>query len=141
MLAPKRVFVLLINAGSENEGIHTIQMGGSNKILMFEDEDDAMRYALLLEAQDFPAPSVEEFPAEEIEEFCREAGYEFECVESGRLEIPPENNVEQTVEQQEVVRNAAPPQPTVDEIPEREKTGEMSQEELDAKRRFLEGLL
>ncbi|NEO84591.1 MAG: DUF3110 domain-containing protein [Spirulina sp. SIO3F2] len=137
MLAPKRVFVLLINAGSENEGIHTIQMGGSNKILMFEDQDDATRYALLLEAQDFPAPSVEEFPADEIEEFCREAGYEFEWVESGRLEIPPENNVDQTALEQGVA-----PEPNAPaEMPEREQTGEMSQEELDAKRRFLEGLL
>ncbi|MEM8640539.1 MAG: DUF3110 domain-containing protein [Cyanobacteria bacterium P01_G01_bin.54] len=140
MLAPKRVFVLLINAGSENEGIHTIQMGGSNKILMFEDEDDATRYALLLEAQDFPAPTVEEFPADEIEEFCREAGYEFEWVESGRLEIPPENNVDQSTLQSSSSSNAQPDSEALD-VPEREQTGEMSQEELDAKRRFLEGLL
>jgi len=54
-----RVFVLLFNAGTENEGIHTIQMGAINKVLMFESEDDATRYALLLEAQDFPTPTVE----------------------------------------------------------------------------------
>ncbi|MGB0562621.1 MAG: DUF3110 domain-containing protein [Spirulinaceae cyanobacterium] len=139
MLAPKRVFVLLINAGSENEGIHTIQMGGSNKILMFEDEDDATRYALLLEAQDFPAPTVEEFPADEIEEFCREAGYEFEWVESGRLEIPPENNVDQNAPQGS--GSAESTSEPMEDIPDREQPGEMSQEELDAKRRFLEGLL
>lgn len=136
MLAPRRVFVLLINAGTENEGIHTIQMGGQNKILMFEDEDDAARYALLLEAQDFPTPTVEEFPAEDIEEFCQEAGYEFEIVESGRLEIPPEANVEQP---EDALDPLDPPQ--VDPIPEREQAGEMTDAELEAKRRFLEGLL
>lgn len=138
MLAPRRVFVLLINAGTENEGIHTIQMGGQNKILMFEDEEDAARYALLLEAQDFPTPTVEEFPAEEIEEFCQEAGYEFEVVESGRLEIPPEANVDHP---QTVLDEAAKPTPPTEDVPERERAGEMTDDELEAQRRFLEGLL
>jgi hypothetical protein len=138
MLAPRRVFVLLINAGTENEGIHTIQMGGQNKILMFEDEEDAARYALLLEAQDFPTPTVEEFPAEEIEEFCQEAGYDLEVVESGRLEIPPEANVEHP---KTVLDEAKKPTPPPEEVPERERAGEMTDAELEAQRRFLEGLL
>ncbi|MDB9493492.1 DUF3110 domain-containing protein [Spirulina major CS-329] len=138
MLAPRRVFVLLINAGTENEGIHTIQMGGQNKILMFEDEEDAARYALLLEAQDFPTPSVEEFPAEEIEEFCQEAGYDFELVESGRLEIPPEANVDHPTT---ALDETTKPTPPTEDVPERERAGEMSDAELEAQRRFLEGLL
>ena len=60
-----RVFVLLFNAGTENEGIHTIRIGDRNKVLMFESEDDANRFALMLEAQDFPPPSVEEIDSEE----------------------------------------------------------------------------
>ncbi len=141
MLAPRRVFVLLINAGTENEGIHTIQMGGQNKILMFEDEDDAARYALLLEAQDFPTPTVEEFPADEIEEFCQDAGYEFEIVESGRLEIPPEANVDQPQEALDLLDLDPGDSLEADPIPEREEAGEMTDAELEAKRRFLEGLL
>lgn len=132
--------MLLINAGSENEGIHTIQMGGSNKILMFEDQDDATRYALLLEAQDFPIPTVEAFPAEEIEEFCREAGYDFELVEAGRLEIPPEANVD-SMAWDEPRSNQATASEPITEMPDRETDGDMTAEELDAQRRFLEGLL
>jgi len=48
-----KVFVLLFNPGTENEGIHTLSMGDRHLVLMFEDEDDAIRYSLLLEAQDF----------------------------------------------------------------------------------------
>ena len=44
-----RVYVLLFNARTDNEGIHTIQMGGKNKILMFESEDDATRFAIELD--------------------------------------------------------------------------------------------
>ena len=40
-----KIYVLLFNARTENEGLHTVQMGDRNKILMFESEDDALRYA------------------------------------------------------------------------------------------------
>ena len=79
MITPMRVFVLIFNARTENEGIHTIQVGERNKILMFESEDDATRYALLLEAQDFLSPTVEAVDAEEIKEFCESANYDWEC--------------------------------------------------------------
>ncbi len=68
-----RVFVLLFNARTENEGIHTIRVGDRNKLLMFESEDDAIRFALMLEAQDFPTATVEPMDSEELEEFCASA--------------------------------------------------------------------
>lgn len=91
-----RVFVLLFNARTENEGIHTIQMGDRNKVLMFESQEDAIRYGGFLEAQDFPFPSVEEFDQEEIVDFCKSANYEWQLVRSGELLIPPEHNAEET---------------------------------------------
>ena len=70
------VHVLLYDAGQDSEGIHSLELAGQTVVLMFENRDDADRYAGLLEAQDFPTPSVEELDREEIELFCREAGYE-----------------------------------------------------------------
>lgn len=72
-----RVFVLLFNAGTENEGIHSLQKQVSTEegsytqdvVLAFEEEDDATRFALMLEAQDFPAATVEGFDQAEIEAF------------------------------------------------------------------------
>ena len=89
-----RVYVLLFNARTENEGIHSIQIGGRNQVLMFESEDDATRFALMLEAQDFPLPTVEEIDSEEVENICRDAGYGYKLVEQGTLELPPEQNLE-----------------------------------------------
>ncbi len=128
-----KIYVLLFNARTENEGIHTVQMGDRNKILMFESEDDATRYALLLEAQDFPTPTVEPFDSEEIEEFCRQADYDWEVISEGELAIPPEQNVENITWGE-------------DEEPEKSTetettTSEMSSEELEQIRRKLEGLL
>jgi hypothetical protein len=128
-----RVYILLFNAGTDSEGIHTVQIGDRNKVLMFEEEDDAVRYAMMLEAQDFPEAAVEEISLEEVEEFCREAGYDWEIVEGGKLAIPPEENVEKTDWNPEGEPSTTPAAAT-DE-------SEISTDELDRIRRNLEGLL
>ena len=124
MITPMRVFVLLFNARTENEGIHTIRVGDRNKVLIFESEDDATRFAVMLEAQDFPTATVEPMDAEEIKEFCESADYDWELIPDGALALPPETNVEQT-----------------DWRPDEQKPAEDSDSELDSIRRRLEGLL
>ena len=97
------VFVLLYNSGSDNEGIHSIELKGKTIVLMFEDKDDAIRYCGLLEAQDFPSPTVESINIEEIKDFCIKLDYEYKLVEKNfvpktaedRLLIsPPQKNLE-----------------------------------------------
>lgn len=130
MVAPMRVFVLLFNARTENEGIHTIQVGERNKLLMFESEDDATRFALMLEAQDFPPATVERMDSDEVEEFCKGAGYDWELVPDGALAVPPESNVEDT-DWKEEGKNPSP-----------ENDKEIADDaELDRIRRQFEGLL
>ncbi|MDJ0616008.1 MAG: DUF3110 domain-containing protein [Calothrix sp. MO_192.B10] len=136
-----RVFVLLFNAGTDNEGIHTIREGDRNKILMFESEDDATRFALQLEAQDFPTASVEEIDAEEIKAFCESAGYEFELIPANEsLVLPPELNVEETDWQEEGKEQKNQTEAFSDNTEDSEER-EMSDAELDSIRRKLEGLL
>lgn len=129
-----RVYVLLFNAGTDNEGIHTIQMRDRNKVLMFESEEDATRFSVLLEAQDFPSASVEAISDEEIKEFCRSADYDWELIPTGHLAIPPEDNVEQT----DWDINNSPDSQAVDESLDE---SEFAPDELDSIRRRLEGLL
>jgi hypothetical protein len=95
---------------------------------MFTEEDDAIRFGILLEAQDFPTPTVEAFEGEEIEEFCASAGYECQLIESGMLAVPPENNVEET--DWDITGKKQP-----------QFESEYSQKELDRIRRQLENLL
>ncbi len=77
------VHVLLYDAGQDSEGIHSLELSGQTVVLMFENCDDAERYAGLLEAQDFPTPTVEALDQHEVELFCKEAGYEARLVEAG----------------------------------------------------------
>ena len=97
------IFVLLYNSGTDKEGIHSIELKGRTIVLMFEDKDDATRYCGLLEAQDFPLPTVEMINIEEIKDFCIKLDYECKLVEKNfvpktaedRLLIsPPQKNLE-----------------------------------------------
>ena len=97
------IFVLLYNIGTEKEGIHSIELKGRTIVLMFEVKDDAERYCGLLEAQDFPLPSVEMISIDEIKDFCIKLDYECKLVEKNfvpktaedRLLIsPPQKNLE-----------------------------------------------
>lgn len=89
------VYVLLFNARTDNEGIHTLRVDNEDIVLMFENEDDATRFAVMLEAQDFPEAAVEAIDQEEIEVFCDSAGYSCKIVPEGSLAIPPEGRVEE----------------------------------------------
>ena len=131
--------VLLFDAGSDQEGIHSLELGGRTVVLLFEDRDDAERYAGLLEAQDFPVPTVELLDRFELEQFCREAGYEARFVpanyrpekdEDRLLLAPPERNMDVSTwkEQAEAAHADDAPQASPDP-------------ELEAFRRRLEGLL
>ena len=104
---------------------------------MFEEEDDALRYAGLLAAQDFPEATPESISREEIETFCGQAGYDAQTVPSGfmpgtaeeRLMLaPPEQNLDTSDWREEGEAPDETPEPVVDP-------------ELEAFRRSLEGLL
>ncbi|MGB5136439.1 MAG: DUF3110 domain-containing protein [Prochlorococcaceae cyanobacterium] len=139
------VHVLLFDAGSDQEGIHSLEINGRTVVLLFENRDDAERYAGLLEAQDFPVPSVEALDRTEMEQFCSQAGYEARFVPAGfvpqnpeeRLLIaPPERNMDvshwQEEEQDQDQGHGR------DEPAEPISSGDV---ELEAFRRQLEGLL
>ena len=88
-----KIFVLLYNANTENEGIHSIEFQGKTIVLMFEEKDDAERYCGLLEAQDFPVPSVESIEINEIKEFCKQCDYETRLVEKNFIPKTPEDRL------------------------------------------------
>jgi len=138
------VHVLLFDAGSDQEGIHSLELAGRTVVLLFELRDDAERYAGLLEAQDFPTPSVEALEREEMEAFCRDAGYEARFIPCGfmpqtaeerLLLAPPENN-------RDVSNWRNEGQPTPADGLQRESEPVSSEDpELEAFRRQLESLL
>ncbi|MFM6078521.1 MAG: DUF3110 domain-containing protein, partial [Dolichospermum sp.] len=93
------VYVLLYNAGKDNEGIHTISKDDKHTIFIFESSADATNFARQLEEQSFPVPSVEEVEYEDILRFCQQSGYGWESVLQGAKKTPPSQN--KTIDQQD----------------------------------------
>ena len=146
-----RVHVLLFDAGTDSEGIHSLEIAGRTVVLLFENPDDAERYAGLLEAQDFPVPTVEALDREDVDLFCREAGYEARLIESGfvpsndeeRLFMaPPQSNRDVSNWKDNAVSDdGVAEQQGVEPARQGLDTEPESNPELDELRRRLEGLL
>ncbi|MFN9648757.1 MAG: DUF3110 domain-containing protein [Pseudanabaena sp.] len=102
--------VFLFNANTDNEGIYTLEIDGDNIVVAFEQEDDAIRYAGLLEAQDFLSPTVESIDSEDLEAFCRESNYDLNIVPTEGLLVPPEKNVDKTDWSKDLENNQSEPE-------------------------------
>jgi hypothetical protein len=131
------VYVLLFNARTDNEGIHSLKVEDRDVVLMFENEDDATRFALMLEAQDFPEATIEAIDQDDIEEFCQSAGYDCKLVPEGALAIPPENRVD-SLDWDPNAQAEDPSRPAASAL---EEAHTLSQTELDRLRQQFEKLL
>jgi len=76
--------------GKEREGAYAVKGDKSDKMVyMFLDKDDALRYAGLLEADDFPEMSVVEVDDREIIQACVTSGNEYYVVTPDDIVVPP----------------------------------------------------
>ena len=83
------MFILTI-ADKEDEGAYAvIDSDGEKALYFFEDEDDAERYAGLLEAEDYPEMSVIEVDAEIAIKTCEIYGYNYVIITPNDFVIPP----------------------------------------------------
>jgi hypothetical protein len=82
-------------AGYVEEGAYGVMDDcGETALYFFEDEDDAIRYAGLLEADDSPEMQVVEVEDEIAIETCENYNYHYVIVTSDEFVIPPKHNVE-----------------------------------------------
>ena len=76
--------------GKEREGAYAVKGDKSDKMVyMFLDKDDALRYAGLLEADDFPDMSVVEVDDREIIQACVTSGNEYYVVTPDDIVVAP----------------------------------------------------
>ena len=84
------MFILTV-AGRENDGAYSVKDGEGNRILyLFEQEDDAERYAMMLEEDDdYPEMHVLEVESEVMIKTCKLHGYNFNVITPNDIVIPP----------------------------------------------------
>ena len=81
---------LITISGKEDEGAYSVLDGDGEKALyLFEEEDDAERYAGLLEAEDYPEMSVIEVEDEVAINTCNVYNYRYVIISPEEFVIPP----------------------------------------------------
>tara|TARA_Y100001970_G_scaffold158165_1_gene193464 strand:- start:563 stop:832 length:270 start_codon:yes stop_codon:yes gene_type:complete len=86
------MFILTIE-GNEAEGAYSVATDEGEQVLyLFEDEDDAIRYALLLEDQDFPEMHVIEVDGKVVIKTCELHDYKYSVITKNDIVIPPLNH-------------------------------------------------
>ena len=84
------MFILTI-AGKEKEGPYSVPDEEGDQILyLFQDEDDAVRYAMMLEDKDYPEMHVLEVEDEVMIRTCETHGYNYAVITSNDIVIPPD---------------------------------------------------
>jgi len=83
------MYILTI-LGKEDEGAYSVQNEEGEQILyLFEEEDDATRYALMLEDDDYPEMHVIEVEDDMMIHICESHGYDYTVITPNDIVIPP----------------------------------------------------
>ena len=83
------MFILTID-GKEKDGAYSVQNeDGDHVLYLFQQEDDATRYAMLLEDQDYPEMHVIEVEPEMMIGVCEDHGYGYTVITPNDIVIPP----------------------------------------------------
>ena len=84
------MFILTIN-GRETEGAYSVMNDDGEQILyLFEEEDDAVRYAMMLEDNEFPEMHVIEIEDDVIIKTCELHDYMYTVITPDDIVIPPD---------------------------------------------------
>jgi hypothetical protein len=85
------MFILTIN-GRETEGAYSVSNDDGEQILyLFEEEDDAARYAMMLEEEGYPEMHVIEIEDEVMIKTCELHDYQYTLITPNDIVIPPSN--------------------------------------------------
>ena len=86
------MFILTIR-GQEEEGAYAVaDEDGERALYMFEEEDDAIRYGGLLEAEDYPPMTVVEVEDQLAIKTCNVYNYRYVIISEDDFVIPPREN-------------------------------------------------
>jgi len=88
-------YVLIFNAGQQDEGVYTLQGRAAQAnayVLAFELNDDAGRFAQLLQAEGFDLATPLKWEVDTLAKFCSAGSFEVSLVPKGTLITPPAKN-------------------------------------------------
>ena len=85
------MFIITIH-GRESEGAYSVlNEDGEHILYLFEEEDDAVRYAMMLEEDGYPDMHLIEIEDELMLKTCEMHDYEYVIITPNDIVIPPKN--------------------------------------------------
>lgn len=85
------MFIITID-GKEEEGAYSVTNEDGEQVLyIFQEEDDAVRFALMLEEENYPEMHVVEVDDDLILKACHHHDYQYAVITPNDIVIPPEN--------------------------------------------------
>jgi hypothetical protein len=82
---------LLAVAGKEDTGAYAVEDSFGQKVLyLFVEEDDALRYAMMLEDKGYPEMHVIEVDDNSAVQVCENNGYRYSIITNDDIVIPPD---------------------------------------------------
>jgi hypothetical protein len=86
------MYILTID-GKEEKGAYSVENEeGEQIIYLFEEEDDATRYAMMLEEKEYPPMNVLEVDDELLIKACEVHNYQYTIITENDIVIPPDTN-------------------------------------------------
>ena len=83
------MFLITIN-GKESEGAYSVtDEDGEQVLYLFQEEDDAVRYAMMLEEDGYPEMHVIEIEDKVMIKTCELHGYQYTVITPDDIVIPP----------------------------------------------------
>ena len=81
---------ILALKGKENQGAYSVEREGLKTLYLFVDKDDAIRYARLLEANDYPQMCAVEVEEDEAICTCKKYNHPYYVITPDQIVIPPD---------------------------------------------------
>lgn len=86
------MYILTLD-GREEQGAYSVtNQNGQQVLYLFEEEDDAVRFAMMLEEEDYPTLTVVEVEDHLIIKTCEVHRYEYAIITANDIVIPPNQN-------------------------------------------------
>jgi len=86
------MFILTINGREEDGAYSVIDDDGNQTLYIFEEEDDAVRFAMMLEEEEYPEMHVMEVDEDVVVSVCEMHEHKYAIITKDDLVIPPEVN-------------------------------------------------
>jgi hypothetical protein len=91
------MFILTLKDREEEGAYSVLNQEGEHIVYLFQEEDDAVRYAMMLEEDDYPEMHVIEVEDEIILEACELRDYNYTVITPDDIVVPPNSSYYDTV--------------------------------------------